>query len=356
MPQEIYHTVKRATSDLVVPLGIHAHNDCGLALANSLEAVRAGATMVQGTINGYGERCGNVDLIAVIGNLQLKIGVRCIHPDKLNQLTELSRFTSEVANLPPWNQRPFVGRSAFAHKAGVHVNAILKNTAAYEHMDPSSVGNRRRVLVSDLSGKGNIDYKTKEMHIQLEGNGSDTQKIVHEIKKREDEGFQFEAAEGSLTLLMQKAAGQFREPFSLESYRVTIEKNESGPIISHATIKISVGNDQEITAAEAVGPVDALDKALRRALYRFFPEIDDMSLVDFKVRVIDGSDGTGAKVRVQIESRNARDVWSTMGVSENIIEASYQALVDSIQYRLSKGRTTPCHDEAVAKGVSGLVT
>ena len=336
MPEEIRSIMKDVLPHLTLPVGIHAHNDCGLALANSLAAVQSGAGMVHGTINGYGERCGNVDLISVIGNLHLKMGYPCIGKGKIRQLTELSRFVSEVANVPPLNHRPFVGRSAFAHKGGVHVSAILKNPAAYEHLDPDRVGNRRRVLVSDLSGKSNIEYKTREMGIKLGGNGYDSQKIVQEIKELEDQGFQFDAAEGSLELLIKKVTGQFEEPFVLESFRVTIEKNRSGPSTSQATIKISVGDDHEITAAEGDGPVNALDHALRKALTKFFPHIQEMGLVDFKVRVIDGSGGTASKVRVQIESRDSREIWSTIGVSENIIEASWQALVDSVQYRLSK--------------------
>jgi len=336
MPEEIQSVMKDVVPGISTPIGIHAHNDCGLSLANSLMAVRSGATMVQGTINGYGERCGNVDLISVIGNLQLKLGFECISPVSLKQLTELSRFVSEVANVPPLNQRPFVGKSAFAHKGGVHVSAILKNTTAYEHIAPEQVGNRRRVLVSDLSGKGNIDYKAVEMDIRLGGNGHDSQKIVREIKKLEDEGYEFEAAEGSLELLIKKATHQFEEPFKLESFRVTTEKDQKGPSTSHATIKISVGDEHEITAAEGDGPVNALDNAMRKALTKFYPNISEMSLVDFKVRVIDGSDATAAKVRVQIETRDSKEIWSTIGVSENVIEASWQALMDSVQYKLSK--------------------
>jgi len=336
MPHDIQTIMKDVMPHLTLPVGIHAHNDCGLAVANSLAAVQSGATVVQGTINGYGERCGNADLIAVIGNLELKMGYRATAPERLKQLTELSRYVSEVANIPPLNQRPFVGKSAFAHKAGVHVSAILKNSASYEHMDPEQVGNRRRVLVSDLSGKGNIDYKSREMGIKLGGNGYDNRKIVAEIKKLEDQGYQFDAAEGSLELLIKKVSGRFEDPFILESFRVTTEKNLSGPSTSQATIKISVGDEQEITAAEGDGPVNALDNALRKALTKFFPEIEEMGLVDFKVRVIDGSHATSAKVRVQIESRDSREIWSTIGVSENIIEASWQALVDSVQYKLSK--------------------
>ncbi len=339
LPDEVGSTVKEVAAQIAVPLGIHAHNDCGLALANSLAAVQAGATMVQGTINGYGERCGNADLVAVLGNLQLKLGHSCVSPEDLGKLTELSRYVSEVANLPPLNQGPFVGKSAFAHKGGVHVSAILKNPAAYEHLEPEKVGNRRRVLVSDLSGKSNIEYKTRELDITLGGNGYDSRRIVDEIKRLEDQGYQFDAAEGSLELLIKKVTGQFEEPFQLESFRVTIEKNRTGPSTSQATIKISVGEDHEITAAEGDGPVNALDNALRKALNKFFPQIREMGLVDFKVRVIEGSDGTAAKVRVQIESRDSREIWSTIGVSENVIEASWQALVDSVQYKLSKALT-----------------
>ena len=334
MPHETECIMKEVMPHLSNPVGIHTHDDCGLALANTLVAVRVGATLVQGTINGYGERCGNTDLISVIGSLHFKLGYHCMDPEKLAHLTEISRYVSEVANVPPLNQRPFVGNSAFAHKGGIHVSAIMKNPSAYEHMNPKNVGNRRRVLVSDLAGKSNIAYKAQEMGISLGDNGYDSRRIVDEIKNLEDQGFQFDAAEGSLELLMKKMTGQFREPFALESFRVTIDKNGSGPSTSQATVKISVGDDHEITAAEGDGPVNALDNALRKALNKFFPKIIEMGLVDFKVRVIDGGDGTASKVRVKIESRDLREIWSTIGVSENIIEASWQALVDSVQYKL----------------------
>ncbi len=336
LPHEIQNILGQVMPQINRPVGIHAHNDCGLALANSLQAVQMGAVMVQGTINGYGERCGNADLISVIGALQLKMGYLCIAQENATHLTELSRFVSEVANVPPSNQRPFVGKSAFAHKAGVHVSAIIKNPAAYEHLDPGQVGNRRRVVVSDLSGKSNIEYKSEEMGIKLGANGDESRRIVDKIKTMEDQGYQFDAAEGSLELLIKKETGRFEEPFTLESFRVTIEKNRSGPSASQATIKISVGGVDEITAAEGDGPVNALDNALRKALNKFFPKIQEMGLVDFKVRVIDGSEATAAKVRVKIESRDAREIWSTIGVSEDIIEASWQALVDSFQYKLLK--------------------
>ena len=336
MPDDIRKIIMEVRSKVGVPLGIHVHNDCGLAVANSLVAVQCGVRMVQGTINGYGERCGNADLTSVIGNLQFKMGYSCIEEDRMKQLTDLSRFVSEVANVPPLNQRPFVGKSAFAHKGGVHVSAVMKLPEAYEHIPPNRVGNRRRVLVSDLSGKSNIDFKAGEMGISLGGNGYDSEKIVQEVKKLEDQGYEFDAAEGSLELLMKKVTGQFLEPFRLESFRVTTEKDLSNESLSQATIKIRVGNDYEITAAEGDGPVSALDNALRKALMKFYPRIEEMGLVDFKVRVIDGSDGTSARVRVQIESRDSREIWSTIGVSENIIEASWQALVDSVQYKLLK--------------------
>jgi 2-isopropylmalate synthase len=336
MPQEIRRVMEEVMPQISIPVGIHAHNDCGLALTNTMVAVEQGAVVVQGTINGYGERCGNTDLISVVGNLQVKMGYSCVPPENLRRLTELSYYVSEVANVSPSRERPFVGKSAFAHKGGVHVSAIMKNPAAYEHIEPGLVGNRRRVLVSDLSGKSNIEYKAREMEIKVGGNGYDSGKIVREIKRMEDQGYQFDAAEGSLELLIKKVTGQFEEPFRLEALRVTMEKNRSGPSTSHATIKISVADEHEITAAEGDGPVNALDNALRKALNKFFPQVQEMGLVDFKVRVIDGSGGTAARVRVRIESRDASETWATIGVSENVIEASWQALVDSIQYKLSK--------------------
>lgn len=319
-------------------LGIHVHNDCDLAVANSLSAVETGVRMVQGTINGYGERCGNADLISIISNLELKMKKRCLPETSIRQLTNLSRYVSDLANVPPSSSSPFVGKSAFAHKGGIHVSAISKNPVAYEHIEPELVGNHRRVLISDLSGRSNIEYKSRELNISLGENVSNGNKIVQEIKNMEDQGYQFEAAEGSLALLMRKASGEFKEPFVLESFRVIDEKTKESSSQSQATIKISVGEKEEITAAEGNGPVNALDSALRKALRKFYPEIDKMQLVDFKVRILEGSDGTGAKVRVLVESRDEEEVWNTIGVSTNIIEASWHALVDSIQYKLSKGK------------------
>jgi 2-isopropylmalate synthase len=328
------YTVSQGASP--VKIGIHTHNDSGLAVANSITAVRAGAVMVQGTINGYGERCGNADLNSIIPILCLKMDRSCISSENLKKIKRLSRFVSETANIVPLNARPFVGKSAFAHKGGLHVSAIMKVPKAYEHVDPESVGNKRRVLVSDLSGKSNVEYKAKELGINLGANGYDSKKIVSKIKQLEQDGYQFDAAEGSLKILMEKFTDQFKPSFELESFRVTIEKDKQQECSAHATIKISVNGTKEITAAEGQGPVSALDNALRKALDNFFPDIDSMGLVDFKVRVIDGQAGTSAKVRVLIDSRDQDEIWSTIGVSENIIEASWQALADSFQYKLAK--------------------
>ena len=337
------HDIEQITSEiaLFVPpekLGIHAHNDGGLGIANSLAAVRAGARMVQGTINGYGERCGNADLIAIIANLQLKMQKDCLSGEAMSHLTNLSNYVGDVANVTPLNSRPFVGRSAFAHKGGVHVSAILKNPLAYEHIAPELVGNKQRVLVSDLAGKSNIEYKARELGIALGENNGVSRRIVAEIKRMEDEGYQFDAAEGSLSLLIKKITGEFVEPFTLECFHVIASKTASQPAQSQATIKISVNGEEELTAAEGNGPINALDNALRKALTKFYPQLDGMHLTDFKVRIVEGSEGTAAKVNATIESQDEDDTWTTIGVSENVIEASWLALVDSLQYKLSKDR------------------
>ncbi len=336
LPFEIEEIMESICPHIPVQVGIHTHNDSGLAVANTLVAVRAGAVMVQGTVNGYGERCGNADLTAVIPNLQFKMGRSCMTKKNLSHLTELSRYVSEVANMTPFNGRPFVGKSAFAHKGGIHVNAIMKTPKAYEHMGPEAIGNERRVLVSDLSGKSNIDYKAREMGVELGGNGFDSRSIAKEIKRLEHEGYQFDAAEGSFELLLKRLTGQFKALFEVESFRVAIEKEKNFPCKAYATIKISVGDQQEIAAAEGNGPVSALDNALRKALNKFFlVDLEEMHLVDYKVRVIEGRDGTSARVKVFIESRDQKHVWGTIGVSTDIIEASWQALEDSFQYKLS---------------------
>ncbi|HSO20612.1 MAG TPA: citramalate synthase, partial [Desulfosarcina sp.] len=319
-----------------INLGIHTHNDCGMAAANAIAAVNCGAVMVHGTINGYGERCGNADLTTLIPVLSAKMNRDSIPGEKLCGLKSLSRYVSETANIVPLNTRPFVGRSAFAHKGGIHVSAIMKESRAYEHMAPETVGNQRRVLMSDLAGKSNVEYKAREMGVDLCANGCDSRAIVAAIKQMEDEGYQFDVADGSFQIMLEKFTEQFKPLFGLESFRVTIEKDKDLPCSAHATIKISVGDSHEITAAEGLGPVSALDNALRKALGNFYPDLDTMKLVDFKVRVVDGRDGTAAKVRVFIESRDHDQIWSTIGVSEDIIEASWQALADSFQFKLAK--------------------
>ncbi len=333
--QKLEDELISAGRSATIKIGIHTHDDCGLAVANTIAAVRSGATMVHGTINGYGERCGNADLTTVIPLLKLKMGYDCISDKNLAKMKKLSRFVSETANMTPLGSRPFVGKSAFAHKGGIHVSAIMKNPRAYEHMAPELAGNKRRVLISDLAGKSNVEYKARELGVDLNVNGSNSRQIVSEIKKLEQQGFQFDVAEGSFKILLEKHTKQFKPLFDLESFRVTIEKDKDQPCSSHATVKIAVGDKKEITAAEGNGPVSALDNALRKALEQFFPGLDSMGLVDFKVRVIDGREGTAAKVRVLIDSRDKDQIWSTIGVSEDIIEASWQALADSFQFKLS---------------------
>ena len=316
--------------------GIHTHNDMGLAVANTLNAVLAGATMVQGTMNGYGERCGNADLITVIPILQVKMDTEVIPPENLHKLRPLSLFVSEVANTPPAANHPFVGKNAFTHKGGIHVSAIQKNPMAYEHISPEIVGNHRRVLVSDLAGKSNIQCKIQELGLTIDPTSIDAKDIVRQIKQLEEYGYQFDSADGSFRIFVEKASQQFRPLFELESFRVAIEKNENRPCASRANVKLRVGDATEMTAAEGDGPVSALDNALRKALAKFYPNLDEMHLVDFKVRVIDGLVGTVAKVRVMIESGDSEETWTTIGVSDDIIEASWQALADSFQYKLSK--------------------
>ncbi|MDR8392284.1 citramalate synthase [Aliifodinibius sp. S!AR15-10] len=336
LTHEITQIVSEVREHTNTKLGIHAHNDCEVAVANSLAAVAAGCEHVQGTINGYGERCGNANLCSVVPNLQLKQSYSCIPDEKMEQLSSLSHFVSELANVSPDIRQPYVGRSAFAHKGGVHVSAVMKNEQTYEHVVPEKVGNRRRVLVSDLSGKSNVYYKTDELGIQLDEHGDDAPQIVQKLKELENEGYQFEAAEASFELLVKKMTQPWEEYFSLEGLRVIVEKNVSGEARSEATIRLKVGDQIEHCAAEGSGPVHALDGAMRKALHKFFPEIVDMHLQDYKVRVLNEKDGTGARVRVLIDSNENGDSWGTVGVSENIIEASWQALSDSFSYFLMK--------------------
>ncbi len=337
LPSDVKRIFIEMNPHIQVSLGIHAHNDSDCAVANSIIAVEQGASQVQGTINGLGERCGNANLCSVIPNLQLKAGFSCISSEQLRKLREVARFVNEIANIRHFPRQPFVGDSAFAHKAGIHVSAIRKRPETYEHINPELVGNLQRVLISDLAGKSNVLRKAEEFGINLSPDSPQIQDIVATLKNLENEGYQFEAAEASFELLMKKALGLHKRFFDLIGFRVIIEKRkENEDAISEATIMVKVGGRIEHTAADGRGPVNAIDNALRKALDKFYPELKSVKLHDYKVRVITAGKGTSAKVRVLIESGDEEERWSTIGVSENIIEASYQALVDSIEYKLLK--------------------
>lgn len=334
---EIPRIIDEVKRHISVSLGIHTHNDGEMAVANTLMAVANGAVHVQGTVNGYGERCGNANLCSVLPGLKLKMGLECISDEQLKRLREVSLFVSELANLKPWNHQPYVGKSAFAHKGGIHVSAILKNPETYEHIRPERVGNQQRVLISELSGRGNIVYKAQEFRLNIQDNGPQIQNILQSVKELENQGFQFEGAEGSLDLLMREKLGLRRKFFDLKGFRVIVEKRREGrEPISEATIMLTVDGAVEHTAAEGDGPVNALDNALRKALEKFYPSLKEMQLLDYKVRILDESQGTGANIRVLIESGDGQSKWGTVGVSQNIIEASWQALVDSVEYKLNR--------------------
>jgi len=340
----VRETVKKAAKTFRVPIGIHVHNDIDCAVANSVIAVEFGASQVQGTINGIGERCGNANLISIIPNIQLKLGMECIEQVRMERLREVSRFVDEIANLRHFKRQPYIGDSAFAHKAGMHVSAITKHPGTYEHIVPELVGNSRRILISDQAGRSNILRKAEEFGIKLSGDSPQVQKIVQELKDLENQGYQFEGAEASFELLMKKALGLHKQFFDLIEFRVIVERRtKKEEPISEATIKLRVGNDVEHVVAESKkGPVNALDKALRKALETSFSkELKDVKLLDYKVRVLTAEKGTSAKVRVLIESGDKDGRWGTVGVSENIIEASYKALVDSIEYKLLKEEDLP---------------
>ncbi len=305
-------------------------------MANSIVAVQAGAMQVQGTINGYGERCGNANLCSVIANIELKLGMTSIGKENLKHLTEVSHYVSELANLLPRNDQAYVGKSAFAHKGGIHVSAVMKEATAYEHINPEVVGNARRVLVSELSGKSNILYKAAERGLKIDKASAAAKVVVNKLKEMEHYGYQFEGAEASFEVLFDKLVHETKALFELDGFRVITEKKGGGGSSSEAVIKLRVDGTEEHTAAEGSGPVSALDHALRKSLTTFFPCIRDVRLTDYKVRVLNSEGGTDAKVRVLIESSDGQESWETVGVSENLIEASWQALVDSITYKLKK--------------------
>ncbi len=338
LPSHIQKTISTVKENFPsIRFGIHAHNDSELAVANSLTAVEMGAVQVQGTINGMGERCGNADLCSIMSNLCLKMGCACLTEDNLRKLRQVSRFILELANVTPNRYQPFVGRSAFTHKGGVHISAVAKNPKTYEHIDPALVGNDRRFLISDLSGRATIKQKAEEFGFELSKADPVAMQVLEEIKELENQGFQFEAAEASFELLLNKAMGTAKKYFELVGFRVIDQKHsENKEPIAEATIQIRVGGQLEHTAALGNGPVNALDKALRKSLEKFYPELKDVELRDYKVRVLPEQPGTGAKVRVLIESTDGIEQWSTVGVSHDIIEASWQALADSYNFKMYK--------------------
>jgi 2-isopropylmalate synthase len=337
LPGDIREALTHVNRTVKTPIGIHCHNDGELAVANTLAGVEMGVSQVQGTINGFGERCGNLNLVSVIPNLQLKMKKHCVQPAQLKKLREVSHFFYELANIQPNKRQPYVGDSAFAHKGGLHVSGVLKNRETYEHIDPDLVGNRQRVLVSDLAGRSNVVYKGKEYGIDLTGQSDAIHDILRRTKELESQGYEFEAAEASFELLIQEALGKKKKNFELVGFRVIDEKRKEGePPISEATIMVRVEGDVEHAAAMGNGPVNALDQALRRALTKFYPSLKQVELLDYKVRVLSSGEGTGAVVRVLIESGDGKERWGTVGVSPNVIEASWQALVDSIDYKLYK--------------------
>ena len=339
MPNIICEITKVVCSELSpTTIGIHSHNDCDCATANTLAAVRAGARHVQGTMNGLGERCGNANLCTVIPNLAFKMGFNVLTPEKIKTLTEASRFVFEICNLTPVTNMPYVGESAFAHKAGLHVDAIRKNKRSYEHIDPALVGNERRFLISELSGKSNVLAELEKAKITQDWKLA--RKILQRVQELENEGYQFEAANASFDLLIRKIMGTYKPAFELIKYTTSVEKNNSSHIVTEATVKLKVGDRIEHVVGEGDGPVNALDDALRKSLESFYPNIREIHLIDYKVRVVNARAGTAARVRVIIESRDKTDIWGTVGVSENIIEASWQALVDSVEYKLQKDNRT----------------
>jgi len=341
LPRELQSILREVKQKLnLSSFGIHCHNDLGLAIANSIGAVEEGCIQVQGTINGYGERCGNADLISTIGILQLKMGYQVIPSKKLSELAEVSYFVSEISNMAHQNSQPFVGKSAFAHKGGVHIDAVIKNPTCYEHISPYIVGNKRRFLVSELAGKATLVAKAKDLEFDLDKKSSQARKLHRLIQNLEKKGYQFEAAEASFKLLLQRELRKYRKFFELLGFRVIVEKREDNKLISEATVKLKIKGTLQHTASEGNGPVNALDNALRKALEGIYPSLAKMRLTDFKVRVLDEKSGTAAKVRVLIQCQDESESWSTIGVSENIIEASYNALVDSIEYKLLKDTDT----------------
>ncbi len=337
MPHEVAEIVQAVRNATTTQIGIHAHNDAGVAVANTLMAVIEGASHVQGTVNGYGERTGNADLMVAIPNIMLKLGKRAIPPRQLKSLTEFSHTIAEIANETPNPRQPYVGRTCFAHKGGMHVSALQRHQSTYEHISPEEVGNTRRVLISELSGRSNIAYKAAKTDLDIAEDADEQKMLLERVKNMESEGYAFEAAEASFEILSKRLSGKYKRPFELKGFRVIVEKRgHDADCVSEATVKIDVGGKHYLMAGEGDGPVNALDVALRKALVTEFPHLANVNLQDYKVRVLGGQEGTAAKVRVLIESGDGHTEWGTVGVSENIIDASWRALVDSLEYKLLK--------------------
>jgi len=333
-PGVIFEVTKKIAAQFKTPIGIHCHNDCEMAVANSVMAVQAGATQVQGTINGIGERCGNANLCSIIPDLQLKLGFACIPPENMVTLTTVSRAVSDIANLPHNDKAAYVGADAFAHKGGMHIDAVVKNPVSYEHIDPERVGNSRRTVMSEVAGRSTLLARIQAVDPNIGKDAPETKKIIDRLKTLEHEGYHFEAAEHSFELVVRKMLGKYTPFFELIEFKVMVNEPSVNGMNSSAMIKIRVGDDTEITAAEGDGPVNALDRAVRKALERFYPAIGEIRLTDYKVRVLDSAEASAAKVRVLIESTDHSQSWTTIGVSTNIIDASWRALVDSIEYKL----------------------
>jgi 2-isopropylmalate synthase len=342
LPQQVVEAIKAVQRASSVPLGIHTHNDAELAVANSLAAVESGVIQVQGTMNGYGERCGNANLCSIIPTLKLKMGIDCVTDEQLSKLSDVSRYVSELANMPHYDRLPYVGDDAFTHKAGIHVSGLTKWEDSYQHINPSLVGNRPHVVVSELAGKGSIIAKAKERGLPVP-QGKEIEEVLKQIKLLEKQGFQYDFAEASFDLLLRRAQPDYRPPFELVDFMVVVEKRRRPPSkgnqeepLSEATIKVKVDNKVVHTAAEGDGPVNALDQALRKALLQFYPDLTAVTLIDYKVRILEETAGTESQVRVLIESSDGKENWRTVGSSTNIIEASWLALADGIEYWLTK--------------------
>jgi 2-isopropylmalate synthase len=337
-----------------VRVGIHCHDDAGVGVANSLAAVEAGATQVQGTMNGYGERCGNANLTSIVPNLQLKLGHDCISSQQLARLTETAHFLDELLNRTPNADQPYVGKNAFAHKGGMHVAGVMADASTFEHMDPALVGNQRELLISELAGKGTVVARAREAGVELDDEGA--RRVIERVKELEHRGYHYEAADGSFELLLRKEAGVYEPLFRLESWRAIVEQRADGKVETEATVKIWVRGERIVRTAEGNGPVHALDNALRAAIGEFHPELHETGLVNFKVRILDETKGTEAVTRVLLDASDGHDVWGSIGVSENVIAASWDALVDSLEYAIQPGRVESAGADLAAGGAAGRGT